>query len=289
MATDSFTIPKIEPRQEFAGIIKDRETFAASNVEPGDASNEVNSWFDRLMVQSGANISPSIVVLLCMCTALLFGGMLFVIFENLLLTALTALIGFFVPVVVLLAMRSRRQAQIVDQMPPMVDELARAAKAGRSLPACLNLVSEDTPSPLGDEIRICSRKLAMGIPMAAALEELPERTGVNTLRILTTALNVHQLTGGDLVSVLERLSRTLRDRAQFLGRLRAATAASRATAILMLVLPLLILGFFVFREPDYFQRLMGSTWGWAATVTGIVLQIIGAVWVFRILSTTSKS
>ena len=289
MSTDTLPLLQIKPKSEFSGILKDQETYAAPNASAGVASNDVNSWFDRLMVQSGANISPAIVLLLSLCCALLAGGIIFVMQENLLLTAILAGVGAMVPVIVLMFMRSRRQSKILNQMPPMVDELARAAKAGRSLPACLSMVAEDTPSPLGDEMRICSGKLAMGIPLSAALEELPERTGVNTLRILTTALNVHQLTGGDLVSVLERLSRTLRDRSQFLGRLRAATSASRATAILMLVLPLLILGFFLYRDPGYFQKLMTSSWGWGATMIGIALQVIGAAWVFRILSNTQKS
>ncbi len=60
--------------------------------------------------------------------------------------------------------------------------------------------------------------------------------------------------------VMERLSRTVRDRLLFLGRLRAATAASRATAILMISLPPAVLAFFTFREPDYLSNLLSSAW-----------------------------
>src|SRR5690606_1470899 len=126
---------------------------------------------------------------------------------------------------------------ILDQLPPMIDELARAAKTGRSLENCLGQVAHDTPNPLGAELRDCTRKLALGLSIDDALKELPHRTGLVAASVLATALSIHRQTGGDLVRVLARLSQTLRTRIQFQGRLKAATAASRATAILMIALP----------------------------------------------------
>jgi tight adherence protein B len=171
----------------------------------------------------------------------------------------------------------------------MVDELGRAARTGRSLEQCLSLVADDTPSPLGDEIRLCARKLELGIGLRAALEALPERTGLVSLNVLVLALSVHLVSGGDLVSVLERLSRTIRERMLYVGRLRAVTAASRATAILMIVLPPAILGFFMIRDAEYFSKLFAATWGRNITVAAIVLDAIGIAWVMRILKTSKQT
>ena len=110
-----------------------------------------------------------------------------------------------------------------------------------------------------------------------------------TLNLMNTTLTVQQQTGGDLVTVLNRLSQAVRDRLLFLGRLRAATAASRATATLMIVLPPAILVFFLLRDPDYFDNLMGSVWGRNATLIAIGLEIIGAVWVLRILKSSQRT
>ncbi|OYW24756.1 MAG: pilus assembly protein TadB, partial [Planctomycetales bacterium 12-60-4] len=132
-------------------------------------------------------------------------------------------------------------------------------------------------------------RLKMGVPLKEALRDLPERTGLMTLNLMNTTLSVQQQTGGDLVMVLNRLSQAVRDRLLFLGRLRAATAASRATATLMIVLPPSILAFFLFRDPEYFQNLMGSVWGRNATLIAIALEIIGAVWVVRILQDSQRT
>jgi tight adherence protein B len=241
------------------------------------------------MLQSGLAISPSMLLAICLCSGVTLGGIVFVGHENLLTTALGALVGFMLPVVVAMIARTRRQDAMMRQIPAMLEELARAAKTGRSVGQSLELVSADTPSPLGDELKLAAGRLKMGVQLKDALRDLPHRTGLMTLNLLCTTLTVQQQTGGDLVTVLERLSRTVRDRLSFLGRLRAATAASRATAILMIVLPPAVLAFFIVRKPTYLQELLASPWGRNATMLAIVLEIVGAIWIMRILKTSQQT
>lgn len=277
----------ISSRPEFAGILREVETFGTGRGE--DASDRINSWFDRLMLQSGIGLSPSMVLMLSVCAAITAGGTAFVIQENLLTTAFAAMIGFLLPIGVVMYRRSARQKQIMSQIPAMVEELARAAKTGRSVEHSLKLVAEDTPAPLGSELKHVAQRLDLGVPLKDAVRDLPMRTGINTFSLLNTTLVVQQQTGGDLVMVMERLSRTVRDRLLFLGRLRAATAASRATAMLMIVLPPAVLAFFTFREPEYFSNLLSSAWGRNATLAAFVLELIGGVWVWRILKDSERT
>ncbi len=277
----------ITPRPEFQGILREQETFATGDSE--DVGNRINSWFDLLMIQSGIGLSPSMVLALSLCSGVALGGLVYVIQENLITAAIAAFFGFILPVVVAVFMRSRRQSVMMNQMPPMIDELSRAAKTGRSLEACLQVVANDTPSPLGSELRRCTDRIAFGLPLSQALEELPIRTGLVSTSVLATALGVHRETGGDLVHVLQRLAATIRDRIQFQGRLAAATAASRAVAILMITLPPAILAFFIFRDPGYLQNLIDSTWASRLTVLAIILQVIGSLWVLRVLASSKQS
>lgn len=277
----------IQTQPQFAGILKEVETFGSGRRE--DASDRLNSWFDLLMLQSGVGMPPSLVLMLCLCLGITLGGTAFVIQENLMTTAVAALAGFLIPIAVVMYRRSARQKEIMAQIPAMVEELARAAKTGRSVEHSLKLVSEDTPAPLGTELKHVARRLDMGIPLKDAVGDLPARTGVNTFSLLNTTLVVQQQTGGDLVLVLDRLSRTVRDRLLFLGRLRAATAASRATAMLMILLPPAVLAFFSFREPDYLQHLLSSSWGRNATMLAFALEIVGGIWVLRILNDSQRT
>lgn len=284
MATNT---PTWQTNSSFAGILKEQETFGKGKGE--DAADQINSWFDDLMLQSGMAISPSMMLAICLCCGVAIGGAVFVAHENLLTTALGTLIGFMLPVFVAMLARTRRQDMMMRQVPSMLEELARAAKTGRSVEQSLELVSADTPAPLGDELKLAAGRLKMGVQLKDALRDLPHRTGLMMLSLLCTTLTVQQQTGGDLVTVLERLSRTVRDRLAFLGRLRAATAASRATAILMIVLPPAVLAFFIVRKPTYLTELLSSPWGRNATILAIVLEIIGAIWIMRILKTSQQN
>lgn len=274
------------PQSEFAGILRETETYAVENDR--SFGNQINGWFDNLMLQSGTGISPGMMLAVSLCSALSVGGFVFVLQENLLTTAMATGLGGFLPTLVAMLLRSRRQSLISNQLPAMIDELARAAKAGWSLEKSLELVANDTPTPLGGELLNCTRKISLGLTIGEALAELPRRTGVVSTSVLVTALTVHTQTGGDLVKVLERLSQTLRDRIQFQGRLKAATAASRATAVLMIVLPPAIIGFFVFRDPEYLTVLFNSPWGFRSTLVALFLEGVGAVWVLRILKSSQK-
>ena len=274
-------------QSEFSGILKDRETFGTGRGD--DTADQINSWFDELMLQSGLGLSPSLLLAICLCSGLALGGLVFVIQENLLTTALAALIGFMLPVFAAIIARTRRQDAMTRLIPPMLEELARAAKTGRSVEQSLAMVAADTPDPLGGELKLASGRVEMGIPLKDALRDLPQRTGLMTLSLLCMTLTVQQQTGGDVATVLERLSRTVRDRLLFQGRLRAATAASRATAILMIVLPPSVLAFFVFRKPTYLTELMSSSWGRNSTILAICLEIIGAIWIMQILKSSEQT
>lgn len=274
---------------DFAGILKEQETFGSGRGE--GTADQINSWFDELMLQSGLGISPSMLLALCLCSGITLGGAVFVLQENLLTTALAALIGFILPVLFAMMARTRRQDQMTRQIPAMLEEFARAAKTGRSVEQSLAMVAADTPDPLGSELKLAAGRVEMGMQLRDALRDLPQRTGLMTLSLLCMTLTVQQQTGGDVVTVLERLSRTVRDRLLFQGRLRAATAASRATAILMIVLPPAVLAFFIARDPEnnYLQDLMSSTWGRNSTILAICLEIIGAIWIMRILKSSQQS
>ncbi len=277
----------IPQNTDFTGILREREAYSIDGDE--SAGNQINRWFDLLMLQSGWGISPELVLLFSVFSSVVIGGAVFVWQENLISTALAAMLGFLVPFLLAMYARGRRQQQISEQLPPMIDELSRAAKTGRSLDQCLALVAADTQAPLGTEMQACTKKLSLGLNVEEALNDLPRRTGVVSTSLLFTALAVHRQTGGDLIKVLERLSQTLRDRLQFQGRLRAATSASRATAILMVILPPIILAFFIFRDPEYLSKLMATTWGLRSLVLAFILEIIGALLVWRILDSSAKA
>jgi tight adherence protein B len=240
------------------------------------------------MLQSGLRVSPSLWLGLTLLCGLAVGGAAFVATERAMVTTIFALIGLLIPIGSATIARSRRKAAIMAQLPGMADELARCARSGRNLEQSFMIVAFDTPSPLGDELCLSARRMEMGIDVGSAVKDLAARTGVSTLTMFSSALAVHQETGGDLISVLERLATAVRDRLHFVSRQQAATIASRMGAIMMVIVPVLVMAFYLFRDPDYLNNLLNSFWGRLSLWIAVIFQIVGCLLVYRILSRSAR-
>ncbi|MCA9018958.1 MAG: type II secretion system F family protein, partial [Planctomycetaceae bacterium] len=166
MATDSaINTKKLE---DFSEILRDQDRYAVSDSK--QLGNRLNGGFDELIVHSGVVANPGVILFLCLISSMLAGGLIFILQENFLSTSIAFMVGGMAPIGYLIFSRSRRQKKINDQLSDMIDELARAAKTGRSLTHCFISVAEKTPAPLGDELQEASRRLQMGVSMKAALD-----------------------------------------------------------------------------------------------------------------------
>jgi tight adherence protein B len=83
--------------------------------------------------------------------------------------------------------------------------------------------------------------------------------------------------------VLDRLASGSRDRYLFQRQFQALTARGRATAFaLAAAVPILLLIFFLL-DSERFTEFMQSGFGAGLVAVAIVLEIIGAIWIYRIL------
>lgn len=269
----------------FAGLLKEEIGFTEGT---GGTADVVNGWFDTLMLQSGIQTAPSVWLGLCVLSGVSCGGLFFVLTERVVMSSVMAALGLLLPIVLALVQRSRRQSQIMLQLPLMAEEMARFARTGRNVENAFMMLAADTPSPLGNELRVSARRIEMGMDVGTACRDLVQRTGVTTLTMFTAALSVNQETGGDLIQVLERLSTAIRDRLHFVARQRAATISSRLGAAMMITVPIIVVSFYIARDPEYLDKLFASGWGRSSFWTAVTLQFVGSLIVFRILSRTSR-
>lgn len=286
MAAPGTLIRNIERRPEFAGLLKDSEGFSQGTGT--GAPEAVNSWYDRLLRQSGIQTTPGVWLGFCVVASLALAGPLQVALERPVVSVAGGILGLALPLVLAIVLRSRRQAAILKQLPPAAEELARFARSGRNLQQSFQLVAADTPAPLGDELRVSARRMEMGLEPADATRDLVDRTGVTALTMLSSAIAVNQETGGDLIVVLERLSTSVRDRLHFSSRQRAATVASRLGALMMVSVAFGVVIFYTVRDPNYLDSLFSSYWGRLSFWAAVALQVIGGLLVYRILVRTAK-
>lgn len=276
----------LERRPEFSGLLRENQQFSTGSGK--GMSESVNGWFDRLMIQSGTHTSPMVWLGLSFLSAVAFGGMTMILSDRGIPSAFLALMGLLLPIGLAIYLRNRRQTAIMAQLPGMADELARSARAGRNLEQSLLLVAGDTPAPLGDELKVSARRMEMGLDVASSVRDLADRTGVSTLTMFSSALSLHQDTGGDLILVLERLATAVRDRLHFVARQRAATVASRWGASMMILIPFVVMMIYTVWYPDYLTQLTDSSWGRRSLWFGITGLLTGSFFVYRILARSAR-
>ncbi len=246
-------------------------------------SGRFDQAFDRLILETGFDVTPAVAFLGLLASGLLIGGSLWVYFDQMLAGVCGMMVGMAVPLVVMSIRRHRRLRAMREELPMVLDLLSRAVRSGSSVDGAIRLVGEESGGVLGSEFRLCSRQIDLGRSLASAMQSLSARVRVVELRILTTTLSVQRQTGGNLAETLDRMSAVIRDRLSAQRQMRAATGAGRASALLIATIsPMAYIVMFVW-QPDHVQILLDDPVGQLMLMTAIVLELVGLVWVAALL------
>lgn len=194
------------------------------------------------------------------------------------------LICLLIPALVVWRARVRRMRKFEQKLPEALDVANRSLAAGHPLPAAISLVAREMPDPIGTEFGILTDELTYGVTLDDALVNLADRVGVEDLNLLAISLSVQAGTGGNLVEILQNLSKTLRDRTLLRAKVRAISSEGRITAIFMSMYPFLLYAMIKILSPTYFDPVWES--GHGATVVSVLLAVmaIGNVILYKMVN-----
>ncbi len=266
----------------------DRFDLLASAVE-GGASDAFERYLGglvnlrRWIDQSGVSISPRRLLLMIGSFALL-GALLGMSSPIRWLTVplAAALLGAL-PLAWLYYKRRQRLNRFEAQFPEAVDLLARSLRAGHSLADGIGMIGTELNAPIRDEFRQCYEQQNLGIPLEEAMEQVAQRVPNVDLRFFVTVMVMQRETGGDLVELLEKISRLIRERFQLRGQVKALTGEGRLSGIVLLALPVLLTIYMYFRSPDYLMLLFQDSLGRLMVGTAVIAQVLGAVVIKKIV------
>ena len=269
------------------GLLKEQTRFGPT--DPQTTPDRLNHGFDELVEQSGLNVTPALALAAIFAVGMILAGAMFVWQENLVALAIGLVAGIGLSLLFLHVLRQWRFGQMQRQLPEAIEAISRSARAGRSLEQSIQDASRELPAPLGEEFKRVSVRLGLGMPMAAAVREMPKRAPLTGVQILAAALALHQQGGGNLIRALEQLSRTIRERTEFQGKFQAATAGARYSVIFLLSIGPGVLVFYSLHDPTFFRSLTGTAMGLGVLAGAAVLQIIGSVWVVGLFRSSMGS
>jgi Flp pilus assembly protein TadB len=250
---------------------------------PKGLSQRVDLAFNRMVGRAGFDWAPEQALgVICLFGVLAAAGA-YVWREELWVGLVGLLLGLAVPLGVLMYLQARWKQQLQEQLPDAFFFLARSLRAGLSLEQALSVVASQGARPLADELKRSAEQVRLGLSIPTALELAARRIQLVDFNVLVSVVALHQTTGGNLAVQLDRLATSVRDRNQYRGYFRSATALGRISAIAIgAAIPTIFLGYALF-EPEYALRFFESSTGVAMLCTAFVLEIIGVLWLYALL------
>jgi len=243
----------------------------------------VDQWFYRTVRESGSDIDVPTALSICLGGGLIGTVFAYIVAESFLATALGLVLGIAIPVAWIILRRWRRVSIMRDQLPEALQIIADSVRAGHSLEQASEMVAAELSDPLATEFHECNSQLKLGNSPTTVMQRMADRIPLPEFRVFATAAMVHQTAGGNLPLLTERLSHAARQRQEFTGHVNAVTAGSRLSAIGLVIGSMIAVAALAWLEPDYVRAFVNHSLGPALLTLAIVLQLIGIIWVWRLI------
>ncbi len=193
-----------------------------------------------------------------------------------------AVIGYLLPSFYLRNRRGHRLREFNAGLPRAMELIANSMKAGQSVAQSLSAVTDNAEPPISDEFALARREIELGASVESALNNMVRRIGSNDLRLMVMVITIQRSVGGDLPAILVTLADTMRQREEMRAEINAATAQSRATALIITLLPIVAAVALYFIVRDYFRPMLVNPLGWFMLGLAALLLFIGNLIIRRL-------
>jgi len=200
---------------------------------------------------------------------------------------LFSLLGLGVPLAVrafIVRRVDRKRARFAEQLPDNLQVLASALRAGHSLVGALSVVVDDAAEPSRTEFRRVVADEQLGISLEAALDVVVRRMDNRDLAQIGLVAALQRQTGGNMAEVLDRVTETIRERAELRRMVQTLTAQGRMSRWVVSLIPVGLLVAISALNPTYVEPLFTQTFGRVMLVAAAVMVVTGSLVIKRIVN-----
>jgi|SRR5690625_1982122 len=187
-------------------------------------------------------------------------------------------------VALLKVLAARRRAAFADQLDDSLQLMASSLRAGHSMLQALQSVAREAEEPTSEEFARIINETRVGRDLGSALDETARRMDSQDFTWVTQAIAINREVGGNLAEVLDGVGQTIRERNQIRRQVKALAAEGKLSAYVLMALPFGIGGFLFVSNPGYIGTLTESPLGWGMMAAGVVLLIVGGIWLSEVVS-----
>jgi tight adherence protein B len=251
---------------------------AGTAREPEDGSEDAG-WWQRLqddMAIAGFGISPSQALFGTLAVTALLALVLAAATGRPFLAVLALAVPFAGRAYVTARLRRLRRA-FGSQLADNLQVLASALRAGHSFTAALALMVDDAPEPARSEFHRVIADEQLGVPLEDALRVVARRMQSDDLEQIALVAALQRQTGGNTAEVLERVTKTIREREELRRIVRSLTAQGRMSRWVVTALPVGLLVALSVLNPTFMSPLYGRPAGQAMLVVAAVMMTAGSL------------
>lgn len=238
----------------------------------------------RLMILR-ADVDISVTKFLLFSVAFLLGGLLlFSVTTNFHFFSLLVfgLLFSAIPFLYIKRKELKRRAQIEKQLPEALDFICRSLRVGHGLAISFGMVGDELPDPIAKEFKNVFEEINFGLPFDEAMSNFAVRVNSEDVNFLVVGLLIQREAGGNLIGLLENLSKTIRDRTILAGKVRVLASEGKYSGILLSVLPFLIGGILGALNPAYMSVLWTTETGQHLIMFSLGMMVLGGLWMWKI-------
>lgn len=184
---------------------------------------------------------------------------------------------------------ARRRAKIVEQLPAFLEAGLRVLQAGNTLEESLANAAAESPDPLRPLFLSVGRQVRLGAQLDQVLVESAEIHRIRDIKVIALAASINRKYGGSLRNVFRSLIAAIRARDSAARELRALTAETRFSAVVLSVIPALLTVYIYFQNRQYYAQMWESTGGRITLITAVALQVIGVAVIYRMMGATEDN
>ena len=182
----------------------------------------------------------------------------------------------------------KRRAKILEQLPDFVEHMGRALSAGNSLEEALYSATEDAEQPIRGLFLSVARQVRLGAPIEDVLDEAALIHDVNEVRVMAMAARVNRRYGGSLRRIFKSLVQAIRERDAAARELRALTAETRYSAMVLAIVPIGLSLYILSQNPDYYVEMWNQPTGRTLLLLSVALQACGVMMIWRMLRVAER-
>ena len=186
------------------------------------------------------------------------------------------LIASLIPIISLRIDINKRLQMFTQQFPDALNMISSSLRAGHPLMASFETVVQEMPQPVSSVFKTSVDDISLGIDVKDALNNMIKIVPNSLdLKFFVTAVLIQRDVGGNLAELLDGLSTTIRERFKLLGQLKAQTAQTRFSGVVLSVMPPLIGGGIFLLSPEYMEPLLKTQQGNLALLGAVFLTLLG--------------